>query len=954
MINAFKYKKITQIFRIFTVLFLFLLVNLPAHGEQFPSGTIAGKVTTYPLDVSGISCYSMIVMNKTVYISTNKGLLVFDGDRWTMVRGFVNCKMTTWRDTLFFLGKHFFARLKNIPNREPVIQKIWVNNFLDPGSSADHFFARKDHFYLQSGKEVFQISEKGFTRVGQPDSIPGEVLPEIFPGWKVQFSALGKIVLVGNTADTIREVNVSVNPFSEPVIQCLQDDQNCLWVLFSDKLKRVELFDFAAVNLGLHSIVPPRTVNYKTNPGNGLKDLEKFLTKKDLVLDTFFWDYTGNIWFIGSKIIKTQRALFVKLDGKSDYLQIPYRDYGLTTVKNIIPISDSLVSLEDDSISVYFNLKRYISEKPGTRVRIFSLKADKKIVQLAAEGASAISSPEIELDGSIQEISIDFGTDNLHKDTFLCFSTYMEGYDTFWSDWNSASFRSLVGVSSGHYTFHVKAKCSNGYITPECTIHMVIKERIWKSKVAWLLYFLVITCLVYVYWLHRKIMFRNEKAKLEKIIHERTSELLTEKAKTDELLANLLPKDTADELKNTGKATSQKYNMVTVLFSDIQGFTKIAEEMNPEKLIDELDNFFFHFDSVVEKYNIEKIKTIGDAYMCAGGIPYKNRTNPVEVVLAALEMQDYMKQLRQKNNNIWDLRIGIHTGAVIAGVVGHKRVSYDIWGDTVNTASRMESSGEAGKVNISGQTYEMVKDFFICEHRGKMPVKYKGDIDMYFVKAIRPELSVDLKVLPNKKFFTQLQLLRLQDLEEFILAKLADELPVSLSFHNSRNTKEIFSLVELIGRAENFTMEEILLTKSVALFLNIGYCINYHDHTLHSVRAAESILPKFKYDEKQVETIIQLIRNVDIRSSNPGKLESVLIDSCNNYIGRVDYLVLAINHFQEMKHYQSNLGEKDWFLQQIHLLGNFHFFTATANTLREVSTEEQIQRIKEYIHSEKK
>ena len=191
-----------------------------------------------------------------------------------------------------------------------------------------------------------------------------------------------------------------------------------------------------------------------------------------------------------------------------------------------------------------------------------------------------------------------------------------------------------------------------------------------------------------------------------------------------------------------GKATKIKYNFVTVLFSDIQGFTKIAEETNPEVLIDELDKFFFYFDSVVEKFGIEKIKTIGDAYMCAGGIPEKNRTNPVEVILAALEMKEYMNRLKETSElegmKFWDIRIGIHTGTVVAGVVGQKKLSYDIWGDTVNTASRMESSGEAGKINISGTTYEFVKEFFTCEYRGKMPVKYKGELEMYFVNGIIP------------------------------------------------------------------------------------------------------------------------------------------------------------------------------------------------------------------------
>ena len=221
-----------------------------------------------------------------------------------------------------------------------------------------------------------------------------------------------------------------------------------------------------------------------------------------------------------------------------------------------------------------------------------------------------------------------------------------------------------------------------------------------------------------------------------------------------------------------GKATKIKYNFVTVLFSDIQGFTRIAEEMNPEILIDELDKFFFHFDSVVEKYGIEKIKTIGDAYMCAGGIPEKNRTNPVEVILAALEMKAYMKRLKETSElegmKFWDIRIGIHTGTVVAGVVGQKKLSYDIWGDTVNTASRMESSGEAGKINISGTTYEFVKEFFTCEYRGKMPVKYKGELEMYFVNGIIPELC-DENGGPNRKFIIKMQMIKLQDIEEMVI-----------------------------------------------------------------------------------------------------------------------------------------------------------------------------------------
>jgi len=465
---------------------------------------------------------------------------------------------------------------------------------------------------------------------------------------------------------------------------------------------------------------------------------------------------------------------------------------------------------------------------------------------------------------------------------------------------------------------------------------------------AWTTYSGFLVGFALLYWWRRRKDFEAEKAKLEQIIKERTAELMREKEKTDELLANLLPKDTADELKNTGKATSQKFNMVTVLFSDIQGFTKIAEQMNPEKLIDELDNFFFHFDSVVEKYNIEKIKTIGDAYMCAGGIPYKNRTNPVEVVLAAVEIQEYMRQLKLNNNHIWDLRIGIHTGAVIAGVVGHKRMSYDIWGDTVNTASRMESSGQAGKVNISGHTYEMVKEFFICEYRGRMPVKYKGDVDMYFVKGIRPELSVDLRVTPSKRFFVQLQLLRLLDLEEFILDKLEAGLKPTMLFHNAKHTKDIYTLTELIGRAEDISQEELLLCRTAALFIDTGYITNYEDNGDESVRLAREILPKFRYSKDQIDVVSNLLLSLKYTENNKTKTEAILIDAFQNYFGRVDFIEHSKRNYLEIKERIASLSEKEWFYHELRIIEHFKFFTNTAKMLQEVSSNEQISKIKDF------
>jgi class 3 adenylate cyclase/Tfp pilus assembly protein PilF len=219
----------------------------------------------------------------------------------------------------------------------------------------------------------------------------------------------------------------------------------------------------------------------------------------------------------------------------------------------------------------------------------------------------------------------------------------------------------------------------------------------------------------------------------------RTNRIIAEERdRSDKLLLNILPAETAQELKEKGVATPKDYEKVSVLFTDFKGFTKIAEKLTAKELIEELNHCFFEFDKIIDKHNLEKIKTIGDAYMCAGGIPVANHTNPVDIVRAALEIKEFMDKLRvqreSEGKDYWELRIGVHTGEVVAGVVGKNKFAYDIWGDAVNTASRMESSGIPGQVNISGTTYEYIKDHFHCNYRGKIQAKNKGEIDMYIVE----------------------------------------------------------------------------------------------------------------------------------------------------------------------------------------------------------------------------
>jgi adenylate cyclase len=535
--------------------------------------------------------------------------------------------------------------------------------------------------------------------------------------------------------------------------------------------------------------------------------------------------------------------------------------------------------------------------------------------------------------------------------TYSEFQYFLEGYDAVWTLWQKTNYKEYTNLPAGLYNLHVRFRKSENESAEINLIAFKVLPPWYLSPLALILYPIFILISIWVFYNQLNYRFAKTQYMLEQIINNRTEDLIREKEKSENLLNNVLPKVTADEIMNKGKAEKTKYNFVTVLFSDIQGFTKIAEEMNPEVLIDELDKFFFHFDSVVEKYDIEKIKTIGDAYMCAGGIPEKNRTNPVEVVLAALEMQEYMLQMKGTTDmegvKFWDIRIGIHTGTVIAGVVGHKKMTYDIWGDTVNTASRMETSGEAGKVNISGTTYEFVREFFICEHRGKMPVKYKGELDMYFVEGIRPELREEGN-RPNRKFFIKMQLMKLQDIEEQVFKLFDDEAPPDLYFHNSGFIKSICTQVELISRAESLGDEEYVILKLASVLLFSGYVSDYDNPMEASCRNAEEMLPKYGFKDDDIAETKKLI--VSSYMGSPVTFsEMILHDARYDYLGRIDYIKHTDRLLKEQIAYGKVSDRAKWINEQRLFLEKHDFYTNSAKVLRSISLEEQIKNLENYL-----
>jgi len=395
----------------------------------------------------------------------------------------------------------------------------------------------------------------------------------------------------------------------------------------------------------------------------------------------------------------------------------------------------------------------------------------------------------------------------------------------------------------------------------------------------------------------------------------------------------------------------KKYNMATVLFAYIAGFKHLTDDEYSEAAMDQLDEVLIEFDRVLKKYKIHKIKTIGDTYMAAGGIPVKNNTNPIDVVMAALEMNMFLNQLRRiDGRSYWKMSLGIHTGPVTANVSGKRKVSYDIKGDTVNIAHRMQSVGDNGKILISVMTYELIKEFFISEYYGKMPVKYKGDLEMFVVTGIRPEFSLsDKGTLPNTLFNTKFKLLQFNDIQELVLDKLEKELPAYLYYHNVKHTVDVVTEVELIGWAEGLADEDILLLKTAALFHDAGHTVAYDEHEYHGTQLVKEWLPGFAYTQEQIEKICSIIMATKLPPQPKDIHQQIICDADLDYLGRSDMIPVSNNLYKELQE-QNKIGSfNDWNKLQVKFITGHTYFTKTAQSLREVNKQKQIERIRKLI-----
>ena len=639
----------------------------------------------------------------------------------------------------------------------------------------------------------------------------------------------------------------------------------------------------------------------------------------------------------------------------------------------------------------FFNPKKLSPHNPDVRVKLTKLKLDKGWLKPGEKG-SPLSAPlsrlsSIELSYRQRSFTIRFQPSDLSNPELVNYKYLLEGSDEgeiLIGTTNELRFNSL---SPGSYKLIISARVGDGPWGTPVVLNINIAYPFWGT---W--WFILIVALVLglaVRWFIRKRIdsARREQVRLEMKVAQRTKEiraqnvqierqrqqlekeknkvvekqrlLQIEKDKTEKLLKNIIPESTADELKNKGTVSARAYKTVSVIFTDFVGFTKIADRMTPMELVGRLDVFFTKFDEIIVRNNLEKIKTIGDAYMCAGGVPVRNNTNPIDACIAALQIQDYMAKLKYEaianGQEYWELRLGINTGEVTAGVIGSERLAYDIWGATVNQAQRMEMLGEPGRVTVTGNTFIRVEPYFECTFRGKAQSKSRGLIDMYTVDRIKPELSVNGEgIYPNERFHQIVNLHHFSSInyykaERHIMKVLENGLSNKLHYHSIEHTKDVVKAVERIALSEGVTDEGLFLLKSAATYHDAGFVEQYDKNEPIGARLAEEILPKYGYKEQHIQTIKELIFVTQIPHQPKNKLEEIMCDADLDYLGRDDFHEIADRLRRELREHGKIDSDRKWDEMQVGFLNMHKYFTETSLRTRKDKKQKNLEEVMEKL-----
>ncbi|WP_165779285.1 adenylate/guanylate cyclase domain-containing protein [Brumimicrobium salinarum] len=421
-----------------------------------------------------------------------------------------------------------------------------------------------------------------------------------------------------------------------------------------------------------------------------------------------------------------------------------------------------------------------------------------------------------------------------------------------------------------------------------------------------------------------------------------------------QLLENIFPMNILKDLNTIGKFSPRKVEEGVVLFTDFIAFTKAAKKLKPMELLRELEGYFTKFDEITDRYKLEKIKTIGDSYMALAGVTETNDNPAVRATLAAIEIRNYMlnrKALaKATRTEAWDIRIGIHTGPLVAGVIGSKKISFDVWGDTVNIAARAEQNSVENNITITADVAKLVHPYFDITHRGEIKLKFGSFVDMYFVDQLKTENSLfNEGKLPNRalRLKCELPAMDFENTRTFIINKLKSALPDELDYHNLKHTLNVEKSAQRIAALEGVTGEDWIILRTAILFHDSGFIVRYEDNENFGIQMAKNELPKFGYSQEQIETITGIILATNKNNRPQTLLEKIMCDADHDYLGRADYHNVAKTLRNEFENYGKNLTDLEWIDFQLEYLENKHqFYTETAKNIRQRSKSQRIQELK--------
>jgi class 3 adenylate cyclase/predicted metal-dependent HD superfamily phosphohydrolase/ActR/RegA family two-component response regulator len=422
-----------------------------------------------------------------------------------------------------------------------------------------------------------------------------------------------------------------------------------------------------------------------------------------------------------------------------------------------------------------------------------------------------------------------------------------------------------------------------------------------------------------------------------------------------QLLGNIFPATVLEELSTSGKYSPKRIENGVVLFTDFIDFSLKAKAIKPLRLIQQLEKHFTKFDEIVTKYNLEKIKTIGDAYMVLAGLTEEKPEPAIRACMAAVEIRDYVKKQGDvaiaTKKDFWEIRIGLHMGPLVAGIIGSTKYSFDIWGDTVNIAAQAETATESGTISVTTSIYQKIKKYFDTTSRGNVDIQKRGGaIEMFYLDRLKREYCMYNEGLsPNAELRVKcgLSSIDFEQMRENTLNRLKSLLPENIYYHDLAHTLNVEKAAIRYGKLEGVDPNSLLLLRTAVLFHDAGFIMKYDHNEDFGVSMAQANLPKFGYSESQIEVISKIINATKQSVSPTSLLEKIMCDADHDYLGRPDYHVIAKKLRAELSDFETSFTDEEWIEYQIQFLENVHqYYTETAKNIREQGKKARIAELK--------